>query len=222
MKASPAGLLFLILTVSAMGIEELPVVVADSGSKEVDELVAGLVSRRPAPISIGAKIPRPLRQKVMFMSRYATEQVESSIQSLNQLGPASFPHLLAHLDDERYSYSTLLPSRVGAGNGWMNQSVGEAIYQVLSKELCWAGGYKLRDGPDGKSFPAIGFGEFVETRGGLRKWVAEASRKSRIEVYTEVIDWCVAEERKRGFADSDDEKRIMGNLDAKRKAIEQD
>lgn len=52
---------------------DLPVIVADSGSKQVDGLVAELVSRRPAPIPMAGSVPKELQEKVPKDGRYATE-----------------------------------------------------------------------------------------------------------------------------------------------------
>jgi hypothetical protein len=202
--------------------KELPVAVVDSGSKVVDELVAGLVSHRPAPWPTGVDGPPSESEWApAFSGRYATEEVKMAIIQLQKLGPSAFPHLLKHLDDDRYSYSDEpLISGVNGG-GWMNHSVGEAVYLVLTNDLSWVGGYKIRDGADGKSVMPLTIGDFIDTRGGLEAWVETVKDRSRIEVFTEFIEWCVAEEKKRGFASNEEEERVLSNCRKKLEKIEE-
>lgn len=212
--------LFLSPVVWAEG-QDLPIVVADSGSKAVDELVAGLVSRRPAPWRTDAEVPEGWGRGFAASGRYATPEVEASIRKLQELGPSAFPHLLKHLDDDRYSYSDE-PFISGVnGSGWMNHTVGEAVDLMLTNELSWVGGYKIRDGAYGKAHMPLTIGDYIETRGGMEAWVAAVKDRSRVEVFTEFIDWCVAEEKKRGFPNKEDEERVLGVYLKKRKAIEE-
>lgn len=209
------------------GGKDLPISVADSGSKVVDELVVGLVSRRPAPAPTSTEEPKGLSQEGglgfgLLSGRYATAEVEEAIRKLQALGPSAFPHLLKHLDDDRYSYSDQ-PFISGINSeGWMNHSVGEAVYGfVLTNDLDWVGGYKSREGANGQGYTPLTFEDYLKARGGLEAWVAAVKDRSRVSVFTEFIDWCVGEERKRGFESKEDEDLILGNYLKERKAIEE-
>jgi len=215
--------IILLLLSSLLPAAELdfPVTVADSGSKAVDELVVGLVSRRPAPwrsCSDGPDSGPGLGG--IISGRYATAEVESAIRKLQELGPSAFPYLLKHLDDERYSYSDQpLVSGVNGG-GWLNHTVGEAVYVVLTNDLSWVSGYKLRESADGKAHMPLTIEDYIKTRGGLEAWVEEVKKRSRVAVFTEFIDWCVTEEKKRGFENKEDEESVLSVYLEKRKAIE--
>ncbi|MEK7951423.1 hypothetical protein [Luteolibacter soli] len=226
MKLIFSALLLLLSPVAIGGEKELPVSVADSGSKAVDELVAGLVSRRPAPAPTSTEEPKELGQEgglglVSMSGRYATAEVEASIRKLQELGPSAFPHLLKHLDDDRYSYSDQ-PFVSGInGQGWMNHSVGEAIHEfVLTNDLAWVSGYKLRENAEGKAHHPLRIEDYIKIRGGMEAWVEAVKDRSRASVFTEFIDWCIAEEKKRGFEDKEDEEFILGRYLKKRKEIE--
>ncbi len=197
---------------------DFPVFVADSGSKQVDGLVAELVSRRPAPIPMAGSIPTELQKKVEMNGRFATERVKSALKKLEEMGPPAFPYLLKHLEDERYCFSETLPSAVDGG-GWMNETVGDAVYLVLSNEFSFVGGYKVRKGADGRSCLPLTFEEFLGARGGIESWVASVKERSREEAFTEFIDWCIAEEGKRGFASKEDETLILSRYQEKRKEL---
>jgi hypothetical protein len=214
------GMLLLLLSpvVGAEG-QDLPIVVADSGSKAVDELVAGLVSRRPAPWRTDTEVPEGWGPLLGLSGRYATAEVETAIRKLQELGPSAFPHLLKHLDDDRYSYSDD-PFISGIRSGWMNHTVGEAVDLVLTNELSWVGGYKLRGSADGKTHMPLTIEDYIKTRGGMEAWVAAVKDRTRVAVFTEFIDWCVAEEKKRGFESKEDEDLILGRYLEERKKIE--
>jgi hypothetical protein len=215
--------LFLLLSPMAWAEEQdLPIVVADSRSKVVDELVAGLVSRRPAPWRTDTEVPEGWGPVLGLSGRYATSEVEASIRKLQELGPSAFPHLLKHLDDDRYSYSDQPFISGIRGGGWMNHTVGEAVDLVLTNELSWVGGYKIRDGADGKAHMPLTIEDYIETRGGMEAWVAAVKDRSRVAVFSEFIDWCVAEEKKRGFESKEDEDLILGRYLDERKKIEED
>lgn len=221
-----AVLLFLPAMLPASG-QELPVTVADSGSKVVDELVVGLVSRRPAPAPTSTEEPKGLGPEAglgigLPSGRYATAEVEEAIRKLQALGPSAFPHLLKHLDDDRYSYSDQ-PFISGInGEGWMNHSVREAVYDfVLTGNLDWVGGYKSREGADGKGYTPLTFEDYLKIRGGLEVWVAAVKDRTSVSVFTEFIDWCISEEKKRGFESKEDEEFILGHCLKTRKEIEE-
>lgn len=222
MKIVIVPLLLLFLSPVVRSEEQvLPIVVADSGSKAVDELVAKLVSRRPAPWRTDSEVPEGWGRGFAASGRYATAEVEAAIQKLQELGPSIFPHLLKHLDDDRYSYSDEPFISGMRGSGWMNHTVGEAVDLVLTNDLSWVSGYKLRESADGKAHTPLFIEDYIKTRGGLEAWVAAVKDRSRVEVFTEFIDWCVAEEKKRGFLDKEDEERVLEVYLEKRKEIEE-
>jgi hypothetical protein len=157
---------------------------------------------------------------MLASGRYATAEVEAALQKLQELGPSAFPFLLKHLDDDRYSYSDEPFISGMNGSGWMNHTVGEAVYLVLKNDLDWVGGYKLRDGADGRAHMPLRIEEYINTRGGLEAWVVAVKDRPRVEVFTEFIDWCMAEEKKRGFPSKKDEEWILGAYLKERAKIE--
>lgn len=214
-------LLFLWQPLSA---DDLPTMVVDSGSKEVDTLVAHLVSRRPHPFPASGPIPEQFRNEDQsaLSGRYITKEVAEALEKLERLGPGASPYLLTHLDDDRYSYSTTLPSAVGGDfSGWVMVTVGEVARDVITGgfESGWL--YKSREGPDGSGLLPPQFSDYLETQGGLEKWVAANSKNSRSEVFSKFIDWCIASERARGFRTKVDEQQLVARYEAWRLELEQ-
>src|SRR5688572_10289639 len=136
MKTFLSIALLMLPSIFPTGGQDLRISVAHSGSRAVDELVVGLVSRRPAPGPTSTEEPKGLRQEgglgiASLSVRYATAEVEEAIYKLQALGPSAFPYLLKHLHDDRYSYSDQ-PFISGINSeGWMNHSVGGAVYDFV-------------------------------------------------------------------------------------------
>ncbi|MCW1884843.1 hypothetical protein OKA04_08895 [Luteolibacter flavescens] len=187
----------------------------------MDEIVKGLVSLRPAPAPTSTEVPGGWADGFTSSTgRYSTPEVETSIKKLKDLGPAAFPYLIKHLEDDRYSYSDQPFISNSDGPGWSNNSVGSAVYLVLTNGITFAGGYKIREGPDGKDLIPLTITDFIAVRGGMKAWVEAVKDRSRAAVFTEFIDWCIAEEKKRGFKDKEDEDRIVSVYLKKRAEIE--
>ena len=192
--------------------QEMKLQVADSGSPEVDQLVLQLVSLRPAPLPVtGVEVPQEFSMDVLLgkfpNSRYQTKEVTAAVRKLTELGPKVFPYLIKHLHDDRYCFSTRLPSASPDG-GWINCSVGEAVHDILSDGF-EPSFYKIRDGKSGKSLCPPNFWEYVESAGGEETWAAKAAKQTRSQTEVEIIDWCIKIERERGFVDDAEEKELM-------------
>lgn len=218
-----SGLLLLAQPLSA---DDLPIMVVESGSREVDALVAQLVSRRPHPFPPSGPITDQFRKENRMsplLGKYITKEVAEAIVKLERLGPAASPYLLSHLGDERYSYSTTLPSMVGDDfSGWIVVTVGDVAREVITGgfESCWL--YKCRAGPNHVDFPSPQFHDYLEAQGGLNQWVAANSKKSKAEVFNQFIDWSIAIEKARGFPTRDDEKQLLKRYNMRKLKVEQD
>jgi hypothetical protein len=174
-----------------------PVSVEPSGSENVDALVRQLVSRRPAPYRSGYSDP-PV---AATYSSYITPEVEAAMKELKSLGPTAFPALAKHLGDERYSYS-------GVVAAWLNYTVSHAVVEVLCDGHYMHSGYKWRKTPSGGD-GYLSFEGYLRARG-YQAWPEWARTRTRLEIQMDFIDWCVAEEEKRGFTDEDQRKHVLG------------
>jgi hypothetical protein len=225
MKATLLSLCALLSISRLLTADELPIMVADSGSKEVDALVAQLVSRRPHPFPPSGEVPENIaneHQLDVFFSVYKTTEVSEAIEKLKKLGPAASMYLLAHIDDDRYSYSAAMPTLNGRNDGWYKMTVGMVVRDIITGGFWSSWLYKWRDGPnDGGFFPPQ-FSDYLKTQGGLEKWVAANSKNSKSEVFSKYINWCITTERERGFRTKDDETRILARYEKWKKEVEQD
>ena len=207
--------------------KEATVVVADSGSPQIDRLVAALVSRVPAPLPNGGKLPSDsgFAEVALFNKsgrRCATEEVESAFQKLKTVSPKDYRFLLKHGTDDRYSYSMIGPWGSPTMSGWMNYSVGQAIDEILSNEMSlWVGGYKSREGADGKGYKPLSFSDYVEANGGYEAWAVSVSSLSRKEIDIQFVEWCICVEEKRGFQDVESRTTILGRYKARIQEVEQ-
>lgn len=184
------------------GTKPAKIVVADSGSPEVDELVRGLVSLRPAPLPTGYWNVNREELGMTFFGRYITPEVEAAIEKLKQKGPEIYPALVKHLRDDRYSFS-------GIYAAWNNRTVGNAVEEVLSDFPHPHGEYKWRDAANGKG---AGFPQFLEYLNeiGAERWAAWAASRTKHEIQLVFVDWCLAEETRRGFVDDKQREHILG------------
>lgn len=200
---------------------DVSLVVAESGSPAIDQLVLGLVSRRPAPLPMGGFLPGGAEDRMLNASgRCATAGVEAAFQKLKALAPRDYPFLLKHAHDDRYSFSVIGPHGSPTMSGWMNRSVGGAIDQVLCNEMEWVGGYKTREAPGGNGGPPPRFSDFIEARGGLEKWVASVAALTRVQIDLQFLDWCVRLETERGFIDDEQRKWVLERYEAKKREVQ--
>lgn len=223
MKIPILALSAVLIISQALCADDLPIMVPDSGSKEVDELVVKLVSHRPNPFPPSGRIPKNFQDKSQLpFASYITNEVERTIRKLESLGPASSPYLLVHLEDDRYSHNITLPSRVGPNSGWFTVSVGMVIRDIVTGgfESSWV--YKWRIGSKGAGFPPPQFSDYLQTQGGLKNWVKQNSKNSKAEVFVKFHDWCIGIERQRGFESKEDEKWILTRYEARKTELEQD
>lgn len=174
-------------------------------AKEITTIIEALASQKPAPADNQPPTSR-------FLTRHATPQVESAIQRLHQLPPSTFPALVKHLDDKRYSHSIPHPSSVGTELNWLHQSVGNTIYSALSNNCQFVGGYKSRQGADAKTYHPLHFSDYLETQGGIEKWAHKVSTLTRQQAYTPFLDWCITQENKRGYTTQNQKTQILTRL----------
>jgi hypothetical protein len=200
---------------------EVSPVVAESGSAAIDQLVLGLVSRRPAPLPMGGFLPGGSEDRLLNASgRCATAEVEAAFQKLKALAPRDYAFLLKHAYDDRYSFSVIGPHGSPTMSGWMNHSVGGAIDRIFSNEMEWVGGYKTREAPGGKGGPPPRFADFIEARGGQEKWVASVAALTRVEIDVQFLDWCVRLETERGFIDDEQRKWVLSRYEEKKREVQ--
>lgn len=196
-------------------------VVVKSGSPAMDQLVLGLVSRRPAPLPMGGFLPGGAEDRMLNAAgRCATAEVEAAFQKLKAIRPRDYAFLLKHANDDRYSFSEIWPHGSPTMSGWMNHSVGQAIDRIFSNEMEWVGGYKTREAPGGKGGPPPRFSDFIEARGGLEKWVASVAALTRVQIDLQFLEWCVRLEMERGFIDDEQRKWVLERYEAEKREVE--
>jgi len=193
------------------GRADVPIQVKDSGSKTVDALVVKLVSERPAPFPSAYSGLEIVKRE--FFSGYMTIQVSNSIASLKQMGPSIFPALMKHLYDDRYSYSMILAV-------WNNETVGDAVVEVLCDGHHMYSGYKWRDTPSG-SVGYLSFPDYLKAKE-PKKWAEWARDKTKLEIQLDFIDWCVAKEEERGFVDEAQKKKLLDTYQQAREKVKKE
>jgi hypothetical protein len=200
---------------------DVSLVVAKSGSPAIDQLVLGLVSRRPAPLPMGGFLPGGAEDRMLNASgRCATVEVEAAFQKLKAFAPRDYANLLKHAYDDRYSFSVIAPHASPTMSGWMNHSVGQAIDRIFSNEMEWVGGYKTREAPGGNGGPPPQFSDFIDARGGDEKWVASVAALTRVQIDLQFLDWCVRLETDRGFIDDEQRKWVLERYEAKKREVQ--
>jgi hypothetical protein len=191
---------------------DVQVQVQDSGSKAVDALVIKLVSARPAPFPSGYSDPEI--DKLEFLNGYRTLQVSNAIASLRKMGPPIFPALIKHLHDDRYSYSEIIEA-------WDNQTVGEAVIDVLSDGHDMYSGYKWRHTPTGSGGNYLSFADYLKAKN-PEKWAEWAKDKTKLQIQLDFIDWCVEKEKERGFTDEVQKKELLERYEQGRERVKKE
>jgi hypothetical protein len=197
------------LTAISSKAGDLPIIAEDSGSKQVDALVIQLVSARPAPFPSGYWGP-----EIDFVEMpYMTPQVSNALARLKAMGPTIFPNLVKHLGDDRYSYSFIVAA-------WLNYKVRDAVIEVFADGHNMHSGYKFRKTPSGSAF-YVSFEDYLKAKE-PEKWAEWAKSRTRLEIQTDFIDWCVQIENQRGFTDDEQRKRVLGNYENARTRVREE
>jgi hypothetical protein len=187
---------------------DIPLAVEDSGLKAVDALVLQLVSMRPAPHPSGYWLTTVDEEMAV---PYMTPQVSNSIVKLKAMGTSIFPALVKHLKDDRYSYSDIVEA-------WLNFTVRDAVVQVLDDGHYMHSGYKSRPTPSGSGGMYLSFDGYLRARG-AEAWAEWAKSKSRLDVQTDFIDWCIKSENERSYVDEAQKKQILENYERARRSV---
>jgi len=193
------------------GAADVPIQVNDSGSKTIDALVVKLVSDRPAPFP--SAYWGPEIDKIEYFNGYMTLQVSNAIARLKQMGPSIFPALMKHLHDDRYSYSIVVEA-------WNNETVGNAVVEVLCDGHYMYSGYKWRDTASGSGV-YLSFPDYLKAKD-PEKWAEWAKDKTKLEIQLDFIDWCVAKENERGFVGEAQKKKLLDTYQQAREKVKKE
>jgi hypothetical protein len=180
---------------------ELALKVENSGSAAVDGLVARLVSKRPAPFYSGYSPWSPSEMLMTGDGTYRTSEVRAAANELKKMGPGAFPYLVKHLNDDRYSYSFVSAA-------WLNAKVGQAVLDTLSDGHYMHSGYKSRRTSLTTSALYLSFRDYIDAKG-VKPWADWAAKQDRLAIQMDFIDWCEAEEEKRGFIDDAQHRSVL-------------
>ena len=134
---------------------------------------------------------------------YIHPQVEKAREQLVAMGTEIYPALAEHIRDDRYSYS-------GIYSAWLNLPVGTVIGDIMADGVePHLGSYKWRANPTGSNVPP-NFDQMAREYGGYEKYAMHAKGRSKPELRKEYVRWHVAKERGYGFANDEQEKKVIG------------
>ena len=151
----------------------------------------------------------------------AQNDVRQAYLDLDHAGPASFPQLLEHVDDDRYSMT------VDGGAAEINRSVGFICRWILEKKISPFAYHVAGDGytrgsavdgtkvigPKGDPPARPSFIEhLMKDRKMASEWLIERQTYSLRTIQQEVIEWIIAEEDKDTRKFGRDERSFLKNL----------
>ncbi len=139
------------------------------------------------------------------------ERVQSRISSatldLLRLQEIAFPALVAHLGDSRYS----LTHCGHESSAYLNYSVGKVCRRILRVQLEVYAKFARRTGGRGTTAPSYVNAQLGDETAAA-EWMKLHGRKKLYELQIEALEWAIGQERKRGFADVEEESRILGPM----------
>jgi len=129
------------------------------------------------------------------------------------MGMAAYSVLLEHLDDDRYSYTTLISS-------YGNINVGQACLYIISKQVELIDTYYPdRKGKDGLlHHQPTYFQKYYEWPidvKRVKRWWDERSIRSLNEIQIEILQWIINEEIKIGYESEEDKEIYLKPLQNK-------
>jgi len=136
----------------------------------------------------------------------AQERVRRAERKLRKKGFAAVPHLMQYLEDIRYSYTERFDT-------WHNHALGEVCFYII-EDLVEVRGfdYASRIGADGKEHDRPSYLWSVCMQGKMQQWWQERAGRSLCALRIEAGEWTLAEERKIGFTDPAQERRVTTPL----------
>ncbi|EEF60869.1 hypothetical protein [Pedosphaera parvula] len=180
-------------------------------ANQISELVEQLVSPiGPPPPEItdyqgGKEDMQKLNAylKALFEG-YEHPQVAKARARLIAMGTPTFPELIKHLQDKRYSYTFCTAD-------WVDYSVGQTVGQIMAEVVGGRFrpyGYKGRRNPHGSNGQPS-FGEMLYEFG-VKSYAEHAQGMTRDAVEKEYVLWYMAKEKEHGFTDVQQEQKFLG------------
>jgi len=130
-------------------------------------------------------------------------QVAEARQKLISMGTPTFPELVKHLDDKRYSYSF-------CSAAWEDLPVGYAVQEIMA-EVVKGGfsphGYKWRKNSIGSNGQPS-FGQMLKELG-AEKYANHAKGITTKQAEKEYVLWYMEKEKGHGFKDKQQEEYIL-------------
>jgi hypothetical protein len=171
----------------------------DEKDSQVEALIEQLASpnQRPLISARGGADPRDLDPIPNNYDVNAQKKVMAAWGRLAAMGEKAFNSLIAHLGDERYSYTYV------TGPGALhNQSVSDACAAILGNSI---NAYRslarpLFTGRKPEFFPyELRLKNGWKTSGELKSWFAERRGKQLWELQVEAAQWAIENEKERGL-----------------------
>ena len=172
--------------------------------KAIEQLIEQLASpNKPPLISDFGDVSYP-----PSYDKKAQDRVSAAFKRLFELGKPTFPCLLKHLDDTRYS----LTKEDEIEGDWHNYHVGRLCRAIFLSHLQPYGDYYARGKGDPRDHPRRPsyFKHYqLSNPAAAEKWWKARKNKTMVELQIEALEWVIAEEAKRPKDYSDSEREHL-------------
>jgi len=142
-----------------------------------------------------------------------TRKVWAARELLLRGDPEDLPNLMDHLmryvEDKRYSYT----SPPAGPRFCVKVSVGEACREIIERRVSPdVVDYINRRGADGKLHMRPRYFDAVQKVAALKEWWHERRGRALVALQIEALEWRIEQERKIGFANQEQEGKILAPL----------
>jgi hypothetical protein len=180
-------------------------------NNDMKDLVEKLASPNPAPKYGNGDVAYPKNY-----DKKKQEQVYDARLKIYQLGTKAFPYLLAHIDDERYSFvGDSGPTDQTWTVGKHSRDIVRSQVEAYSNWWSFSAGAEDEDPRSRERRPSY-CAQFFKDKKTAAAWWEKHQSKTLYEIQVEALQWVIAEEASKPNDFSNEEKKY---LDSKLKEL---
>lgn len=157
-------------------------------AKKIEKLIDQLASNSAKPVQ-GSNRRAPREAEIW-----------AAVDELHGCGTAAFPYLIAHFDDERFSYSEESPATTRVYQASVGRLCGKIVERQINKYVPW----KL---PDPRGTPGYGMAIVPQDKAQALEWWKANQNRKLWELQADSVRVVLDENRKRQLTEGDETRK---------------
>ena len=125
------------------------------------------------------------------------------------------------MNESEKQFSFIRAASSTSGGARKQFPISDAVVEVLDDGHYGYSGYKWRDTPSGSGAGYLSFHAYLKARD-AEAWAEWAKAKPQLDIQLDFINWCIGEEKERGFVDEAQKTKILGRYEHARQQVKKE